>query len=168
LCLVLSIPWYLTCSATDLFRHCLRAVLEFPPLLYQRLPVCGAEPRERCLGTSRYVFSGQELAEQVLVLSIVPPLVSDLFRHCLRSVLEFPPLLSGRLPVCRGGTTLERPLVLAGMSSRARNWRNRSWCLVLSLPWYLTCSATVSGQYWSSPLYFTGVFPFVAAEPRES
>jgi len=94
---------------SDLLRHCLRLVLEFPLCLSGVFPFVAAEPRESCLGTSRYVYSGQELAEQVLVPGMVPLVVSDLLRHCLRSVLEFPPLLFRRLHVCGGGTTRERP-----------------------------------------------------------
>jgi len=56
-------------------------------------------------GTSRYVHSSQELGEQVLVLAINLPVVTDLFCYSLRSVVDFPPQIFGHLHVCHGRIT---------------------------------------------------------------
>jgi len=92
-----------------LFCYSLRSVMDFPLQIIHCLAFLAVESRERGLSTSRHVHSSQESVEQVLVLSVGPVVVTDLFCHCLRSVVEFPPLLFWRLRICCSGITGERP-----------------------------------------------------------
>jgi len=48
-------------------------------------------------GTNRCIYSSQEPAKQVLVLGIGPLVVSHLFFYGIRSVVDFPPQIFGRL-----------------------------------------------------------------------
>jgi len=62
----------------------------FPRRFLGVFTLVAAESRESGIVTTRYVYSTQEPAEQVLVLGINPPLVSHLFCQCLRSVVDIP------------------------------------------------------------------------------
>jgi len=119
------------------------------------------------LGTYWYVPLSQELWEHAFMLGIVYPVVSHPFCYLLVTVMDFPPAFwaSSRLS-CQNHVRVA--LVLAGACTQVRSQLNRSLCLVLALQWYLTCSAIVSGQIWSSPLYFLAVFMFVMPEPRDA
>jgi len=89
----------------DLFCRSLRSVVEFPPLLSGVFRFVAAESRDDGLGTSRCIHLSQEPVGHVFVLGIGPVVVTDLFHHCLRSVVEFPLLLFGLLHVCRSRFT---------------------------------------------------------------
>jgi len=85
LCLTPTLHKCLTCSAMvsgQLWTFSRR----FPGVF----TLVAAESRKSGIVTTRCVCLSQEPAEQVLVLGVNPPLVSHLFCHCLRSVVDFP------------------------------------------------------------------------------
>jgi len=83
---------------SNLVFFCLRSVMDFPPAdLRSPLHFWWYFHGRTAFGTNRCVHSSQEPAEQVLVLGIGPLVVSHLFFYGIRSVVDFPLQIFGRL-----------------------------------------------------------------------
>jgi len=93
-----------------------------------------AESRDDGLGISRCIHLSQEPVEHVLVLGIGPVVVTDLFCHCLRSVVDFPRRSLGVISLSQQNHRMTA-LVLAGRYTQVWRWQNKSLCLVSALQW---------------------------------